>query len=58
MTPQEMLAYRKAAERLSGGTTQEYTTIQQPASKDGAFVEVMVWVPKAEMEQDYRREER
>ena len=48
-------AYRAAAARLSGGRVHPMASVNQPASQDGAFIEVTVWVPQAEMEKDAAR---
>lgn len=40
--------YRRAAERLSGGqVANEFVSVNRPAMDTGAFVEVIMWVPKA-----------
>lgn len=41
--------YRQAAARLSGGTVRPLTAVNRPASNEGAFVEVTMWVPREEV---------
>lgn len=41
--------YREAAARITGGTVRPLTSVNRPASGDGAFVEVVVWVSKDEI---------
>lgn len=38
--------YREAAVRLTGGYVHSLATVVRDAERDGAFVEVVVWVPK------------
>lgn len=50
---QEDEAYRHAAERLfPSATVRPLTAVTRVAADDGAFLEVTVWVPRAEIERE------
>ncbi len=43
--------YRQAARRMTGGTVNPMTTPNE-VGEEGAFVEVIIWVPRLEMENE------
>jgi hypothetical protein len=52
-TKHEDERYRKAAARLTGNSVAPDVAVNRPANREaGAFVEVIVWVPREEMEKE------
>lgn len=47
---EEDVKYREAARRISGGVVRDEVTVNRDANDTGAFVEVVIWIARREIE--------